>query len=102
MKSSSESSIWKVEYPDDFADYLKRRFSRDVQAKIIRKIEELIPLQNPLMHPQVIPLTEERLRGKYRMKFGRIRVVFSLNSRERILLIELVALRQKDTYRRVR
>ena len=100
MKNSSENWVWRLEYPDDFAKLLKQ-FNRKQQAKILKKIEELAPLQNPISHPQVIPLTEPRLRGKFRMKFSDVRVVFSLDTRDRIIQIELIALRKESTYKKL-
>ena len=100
MKNSSEGWVWQVEYPDDSAKLLEQ-FNRKQQAKILKKIEELTPLQNPISHPQVIPLTESRLRGKFRMKFGDLRIVFSLNTKDRVIQIELIALRKESTYKKL-
>lgn len=99
MTNSRKSSAWRVEYPDDFPAALSKLFTKRQLEKIVSKIEELPPLQNPISHPQVIPLTGERLRGKYRMKFGQIRIVFSLDTQTRAIQIELIVARKETTYK---
>ncbi|MFH0795508.1 MAG: hypothetical protein V2A65_00430 [Candidatus Omnitrophota bacterium] len=101
MTNSKEGSGWQIRYPDDFVELVKRAFNKKEQVKILTKVEELVPLQNPLIHPQVIPLMEQRLRGKYRMKFGDIRIVFSLDTKERVIQVELIARRKDATYKRL-
>lgn len=98
MKNSESDSGWRIEYPDDIEKVFKK-FSRKEKEKIYSKIGELQTLQNPISHHQVLPLTAE-LKGKWKLKWGNFRVVFKLNSKRRIIEVELIDRKTEGTYRK--
>ena len=99
MKNLANSSEWKIEYPDDIEKVFKK-LQRKEQKKIYVKIGELAKLRNPLSHPQVLPLTG-LLKGKWKLKLGNFRVVFTINNKRKIIEVELVDRRTEDTYKKI-
>ena len=88
MRNLENGSGWKIEYPDDIEKEFKK-FNPKERKKIYSKIGELQALQNPLTHHQVSPLTGE-LKGKWKLKWGNFRVVFTLNSKRETVEINLI------------
>ena len=99
MKNSHESSNWKIEYPHDI-DKVFKKFTKKEQKRILDKIDELKPLKNPLLHAQVTPLVG-LLKGKWKLKWGKFRVVFALDAKRKVIQILLVARRSEKTYKKL-
>lgn len=74
---------WKVEIkPNAEKQYLK--LDAAVKRRIKRALIELERIENPLLYSDVRPLTG-RLKGDYRVRVGKWRVLFTPDKEERII-----------------
>lgn len=80
--------MWKIEYTDESIKNLKR-IPQKTRSRIIKAIEELASLQNPMAYRHTKKLSGE-LRGLARLRVGEYRVIFRIENGETILVISVL------------
>ncbi|OGF58644.1 MAG: hypothetical protein A2Y62_20150 [Candidatus Fischerbacteria bacterium RBG_13_37_8] len=76
---------WKIKISAQAEKYYKRIDKN--QRKVLKaKLNELSNLDSPLQHIQVRPLIGD-LKGFYRMRIGKIRIIFTILEEEKIIAI---------------
>ena len=71
------------------------KFSKDIQIRIIQKLEFFLSQSDPLFYAEF--LTNLRI-GTYRFRIGDYRVIFDLEDDEIIMIVDVD--HRKDIYRR--
>lgn len=84
---------WKVEVFPEAEKFLKR-LDRKKRKLIISHLKEMENLQNPLLHPNVLPLTG-KLKGFYRLRVGKYRIIFELLNKRKVIAVHIIASRGK-------
>lgn len=77
------------------ADKRFSKFPKDIQIRIIQKLEFFLSQPNPLIYAEI--LTNPSI-GTYRFRVGDYRVVFDLEDNETIMIVDVD--HRKDIYNR--
>ncbi len=84
-------------YQIRFKAQADKRFSKlpkDIQIRIIEKLEFFLSQQNPLIYAEI--LTNSKI-GKYRFRVGNYRIIFDLEPENTIMILDID--HRKDIYR---
>jgi mRNA interferase RelE/StbE len=88
--------MWKIKYTDEAIKQLKK-LPKIYRKKILLKLKELSYLERPNFHPRVRFLTGP-LKKFFRLKVAKIRVIFQLVHKEKVIIVFTVLFR-KDAYK---
>lgn len=77
------------------ADKRFSKFPKDLQIRIVQKLEFFLSQSDPLMYAEI--LTNPQI-GTYRFRIGDYRVVFDLEDSETIMIVDVD--HRKNIYRR--
>jgi len=86
---------WSVELSKRALKHLERLGLKN-RNRILRNLEELEGMNNPLLHRDVKPLIG-KLRGFYRLMIGDFRIIFELDRKKRRIGIHVIVSRE-DAY----
>lgn len=86
---------WSVELSKRALKRLERLGQKN-RNTILRNLEELEDMDNPLFHRDVRPLIG-KLSGFYRLRIGDFRIIFELDRKERRIGIHIIVSRE-DAY----
>jgi mRNA interferase RelE/StbE len=86
---------WKIEVKPTAEKYYLR-LDKGTRRRIKRALEKLEHRENPLLEPNVRPLTG-RLRGDYRLRVGDWRVLFTPDKKEKLIYVYAI-LHRGETY----
>lgn len=86
---------WSVELSKGALKHLERLGQKN-RNRILRNLEELEGMNNPLLHRDVKPLIG-KLRGFYRLRIGDFRIIFELDRKKRRIGIHVIVTRE-DAY----
>ena len=79
---------WRVELSKPALKYLKTIEARKSQ-KILKALEELEKLDNPILHENIRPLLG-KLKGYYRLRVVDHRVIFELDKRDKRIGVHII------------
>jgi len=85
---------WKIKVSSNAEKYIKK-LGKKTRKRIIEKLKELENMENPLFHSHVKPLVGE-LKGFYRLKSGKYRIIFALLKKEKIIAVVNITSRGKS------
>lgn len=80
--------MWNIKYTDESIKNLKR-IPQKMRSRIMRTLEELSTLENPLSHTHAKKLSGE-LRGMIRLRVGEYRVIFCVEQGKTVLVISVL------------
>lgn len=86
---------WSVELSKRALKHLGKLGQKN-RNRILRNLEELGNLDNPLLHKEVRPLIG-KLRGFYRLRMGDFRIIFELDRKKKRIGIHIIVSR-KNAY----
>jgi len=86
---------WSVELSKRALKHLERLGQKN-RDRILRNLEKLEDMDNPLLHRDVKPLIG-KLRGFYRLRIGDFRIIFELDRKKRRIGIHIIVSRE-DAY----
>ncbi len=86
---------WSVELSKRALKHLERLGQKN-RNRILRNLEKLEGMNNPLLHRDVKPLIG-KLRGFYRLRIGDFRIIFELDKKKRRIGIHVIVSRE-DAY----
>jgi mRNA-degrading endonuclease RelE of RelBE toxin-antitoxin system len=86
---------WSVELSKRSLKHLERLGQKN-KNRILRNLEELEDMDNPLLHRDVRPLIG-KLRGFHRLRIGDFRIIFGLDRKKRRIGIHIIVSRE-DAY----
>ncbi len=86
---------WSVELSKRALKHLERLGEKN-RNRILRNLEELEGMNNPLLHGDVRPLIG-KLRGFYRLRIGDFRIIFELDRKKSRIGIHVIVSRE-DAY----
>ena len=86
---------WSVELSKRALKHLERLGQKN-RDRILRNLEKLEDMDNPLLHRDVNPLIG-KLRGFYRLRIGDFRIIFELDRKKRRIGIHIIVSRE-DAY----
>ncbi len=73
--------IWSVELSKSILKALER-LGKTASSRILDRLEKLADMENPLRHKDVRAL-EGKLKGFYRLRVGKYRIIFEMDSENR-------------------
>jgi mRNA-degrading endonuclease RelE of RelBE toxin-antitoxin system len=83
---------WNVELSKRALKHLERLGQKN-RNRILRNLEELEGMNNPLLHRNVKPLIG-KLRGFHRLRLGDFRIIFELDRKKRRIGIHIIVSRE--------
>ncbi len=86
---------WSVELSKRALKHLERLGQKN-RDRILRNLEKLEDMDNPLLHRDVKTLIG-KLRGFYRLRIGDFRIIFELDRKKRRIGIHIIVSRE-DAY----
>jgi len=86
---------WNVELSKRALKYLGRLGQKN-SNRILRNLEKLEDMDNPLLHRDVRPLIG-KLRGFHRLRIGNFRIIFELDRKKKRIGIHIIVSRE-DAY----
>ena len=86
---------WSVELSKRALKHLERLGQKN-RNRMLRNLEELEGMNNPLLHGDVRPLIG-KLRGFYRLRIGDFRIIFELDRKKSRIGIHVIVSRE-DAY----